>query len=331
MLEFAFFHSFSRRTLAADNYDHELTVLESILRSGLLLVPETIILPGEPLTEGRKGSPIQFIQRRFSLTLLTPTELPAHGSRFGRFSIEFDLAGGRQLGAIPVIYLPQPSATGEYQVLDAISATLMYRLREVFFLLADLGTLERSIEDADDSDQIRLSPGTGGDDKTIEVAAIRKMLEMLGSDKQPFADLAAACQAIFHLFYPTDKRRSELDSMLLNVFYYQQREWRIFSDICAGQERRERALTSEEIKQLSEHDDFFSEWIETTDPYTNALVIRRRAELCRVLEQVEGRHPWTFIKRIWVPSRAKQLVAELLERIGCSIELRSYECNPTPQ
>ncbi|UQD99943.1 hypothetical protein [Bradyrhizobium japonicum] len=327
MLEYAFFHNFSRRALTNNTFEHELSVLESILRAGLLLVPEALVLAGEPLVEGRKGNPIQFIQRRFSMTLLTPSELPAHGARFGRFAIEYDLASGRQLGAIPVIYLPQPSATGEYQTLDAISATLLYRLREVFFLLTDLSTLERSIEVTDETDQIRLSPGTGGDARTVDVASLRKVLEMLGSDKQSFVDLVAACQVIFHLFYPTDKRRSDLDSMLLNVFYYQQREWRIFSDILVGQ-RQERMLNSEEIKKLCAHDNFFSELIEATDPQTNALVIRRRAELCRVLERVDGRHPSTFIKRIWLPSEAKSPVTKLLQRIGCSIELTAYKPDP---
>ncbi|MBY3109532.1 hypothetical protein HFO68_34270 [Rhizobium laguerreae] len=325
MVEFAFFHSFLRRALSNDDYTRELATLENILNSGLLLVPETIILPGEPLEEGRKGNPIQFVQRRLALTLLTPSELPAHASRFGRFTIEFDLADGRQLGAIPVIYLPQPSPSGYggYQTLDAFGATLIYRLREVFFLLADLATLECSIHGATNSDCINLSTGEGRDESIIGTAEVRKILDILGRDKQPFDDLAAACQVIFHLFYPTDKRRSDLDSMSLNVFYYQQREWRIFSDISVGQQRRERALTFQETTRLCENDDFFAELIETTDPHTNAPVYRQRAELCRLLEHVEGRHPRTFIKRIWVPFDAKHSVTELLRRTGCSMEVVS--------
>lgn len=320
-MEFGFFHCFSRRSLNAKDYGNELAILQSILECGLLLVPEELELAGERFAGGRLGSPIQFLQRRLSLTLLTEAELPAHRAKFGQFAIEFDPESGRRLGAVPVIYLPQPNENGEYQMLDAISATLLYRLREVFFVLSDLGTLERNVEQAGGTDLIEMSPSVHRDTRTVEVKPLRDILETLGANKQSFEDLAAACQVIFHLFYPTDKRRSEMDSMSLNMFYYQQREWRIISDIFVGADRRERILSDSEKSDLCARDSFFSEPIETTDPHTNRTLTQRRADLCRLLERVDGRLPCEFIRRIWAPPEVRSQVEEMLRNTACAADL----------
>jgi hypothetical protein len=189
MLDFSFFHCFSRRTLDAAGCENELFILGCILKWGLLLVPETIILPGEQFDQGRQGMPIQYIQRRLSLTLLTEQELRGHRQKFGKFAVEFDLLSGRQLGAVPVIYLPQPSVQGEYQALDAIGATILYRLREIFFVLAGLASLEDSAKSAKDTDSIELFPGSGAENRTVNVRAIKNVIEILGTNKQPFGDL----------------------------------------------------------------------------------------------------------------------------------------------
>jgi hypothetical protein len=322
MADFSFFHCFSRRASLVKDYSNELFILENILNLGLLLVPETTFLAGEPFAEGQRGMPIQFIQRRLSLTLLAEPELPAHRARFGDFAVEFDLVDGRRLGAVPVIYLPQPSVDGKYQTLDSMSATILYRLREVYFVLADLSTLLRNVEGARDCDRIEMRPSSGGDSRSVDAAALRNVLETLEANKQPFVDLAATCQVIFHLFYPTDKRRSELDSMSLNFFYYQQREWRIFSDIIVGENRHERALSETEKNILCRRDSFFCELIETTDPVTNNARIERRVDLCRVLVRVDGRPPCAFIRRVWVPPKAEPEAAAMLRNSDCPAELR---------
>jgi hypothetical protein len=281
-----------------------------------------VLLPGEQLAEGHRGKPIQFIQRRLSLTLLTEPELAAHRTRFGKCAVEFNLMSGRQLGAVPVIYLPQPSVRGEYQTLDAISATILYRLREIYFVLADLSTLQRNVAGARDHDRIKMRASTGTENSTVGAAALRNVLDMLEADKQPFEDLAATCQVIFHLFYPTDKRRSDLDSMSLNVFYYQQREWRIFGDIMAGEGRRERKLTETEKALLVKQDPFFSDLIQTTDPLTNEARSDRRVDLCRFLDRVDGRPPSAFIRRVWVPPEMETVAAAMLRKNECPAELR---------
>jgi hypothetical protein len=113
-----------------------------------------------------------------------------------------------------------------------------------------------------------------------------------------------------------------MDAMSLNVFYYQQREWRIFSDVVAGERWKERRLSEIEKRLLCDSDDFFSDPIETTDPLTNTAKIVRRADLCRVLERVDGRPVCEFIRRVWVPSEALAPAAELLRQSDCSAELR---------
>lgn len=325
MVDFGFFHCFSRRHIGAADYSDDLFILQSMLDLGFLLVPETVILAGETFDHGHQGHPIQFIQRRLSLTLLAPSELASHRKQFGKFAIEFDLSDGRKLGAVPVIYLPQPSPHGEDQALDAISATIMYRLREIFFVLSDLATLEHKIEGAKLSDRIRMHARSERDPRDVNVEAVRMMLEMLGADKQSFGDLAATCQVIFHLFYPTDKRRSDMDATSLNIFYYQQREWRIFSDIIASKNRRERALTDEEKDTLCDRDAFFSEAIQTTDPLTNSAIMQRRVDLCRVLDLVDGRPPCAFIRRIWIPPEVQETVTAIIRNSDCRAELRTND------
>jgi hypothetical protein len=318
----AFFHCFSRRR-EPDGFSREFSVLEGILSAGLLLVPEVVVLPGEFFGAGKRGRSIQFIQRRFSLTLLTEDKLQPHCARFGPFAVELTPSSARALGAIPVIYLPQPTPGVHESVLDSIGSTLLYRLREIFFVLADLSTLSSQVHGALDDDVVNLQAPTGPA-RQVSARATKNILEMLESNKQPFADLAASVQALMHLFYPTDKSLRDTDDFLLNLFYYQQKEWRIFSDVLIGLSRQERPLSTSEKGQLIEQDAFFAEIIDTIDPINNSTVPRPRCDLCKILERVDGRPVFSYFDRIWVPEMAVERATKLIRGYGCSADVRPH-------
>jgi hypothetical protein len=100
------YHCFPRRGAnTAAEITKGLEILKCIRDFGLLLLPESIEW-SQPVT-GQAPRTFPVIQPRVCFTDLSPAELPEHATRFGHFALEFEMESARQLGAIPVFYVPQ--------------------------------------------------------------------------------------------------------------------------------------------------------------------------------------------------------------------------------
>jgi len=134
-----FYHSFPRRSEGENEIDKGLQILRSIVKSGLLLTPEQTSWQ-EPVSGGGLSEPWKVIQKRACFTELATTELKRHSDVFGRFALEFEIQGLRQLGAIPVFYFPRAST--DDIGMESVAASLLCRTGEIQVLLNRLGQLE---------------------------------------------------------------------------------------------------------------------------------------------------------------------------------------------
>jgi hypothetical protein len=103
-----FYHSFPRRRILETDdlaIAKGLQLLEAIKRIGLILAPE-VVEWSVPLSDGSTKT-IRYRQMRMCFTELSASELPKHGETFGLFSVRIQIDVLRQLGALPVLYMPQ--------------------------------------------------------------------------------------------------------------------------------------------------------------------------------------------------------------------------------
>lgn len=104
-------------------------MLESMARIGLVLTPK-LNQWSESLDDGSTSHPIVVATKRICFTYLRETELAQHAKTFGRFAIEWDVSALRQLGVLPVLYIPRTEGTPT----DDYSGTheaMLVRLAEV--------------------------------------------------------------------------------------------------------------------------------------------------------------------------------------------------------
>jgi hypothetical protein len=106
-IERKFFHSFPRprpsdtpETLNA----RALAILRLVKEIGLIVAPEI---------QGGTHRSIKYDQLRICFTEFHESELRQHAQRFGPFALEFEIGRLRQMGALPVIYMPQPVSAGD--------------------------------------------------------------------------------------------------------------------------------------------------------------------------------------------------------------------------
>jgi hypothetical protein len=116
-----------------------------------------------------------------------------------------------------------------------------------------------------------------------------------------FADLAATMKGISSLFYQTDNDYT----LLPQLEYYRQREWRIVSDLVGDVGRNSRPLTDEEATDiLKANPKFFNGIVPWTDGH------HRRIELCQVL-QLQPRAWPMLVRRILVPDHLLPVVGSM--------------------
>jgi|SRR5580692_1087395 hypothetical protein len=103
-----FYHSFPRPR-HSESVEHlsakGLAILRLIRETGVVLAPEVIEWQ-VPLETGVPRT-IVIRQRRICFTELSRTEIREHATRFGHFSLKFNIEDLRRLGAMPVMYVPQ--------------------------------------------------------------------------------------------------------------------------------------------------------------------------------------------------------------------------------
>lgn len=297
-----FYHSFPRRF--RDDPDSEidrgLEVLSSIIASGFLLSPEETKWK-EPLRGGSFSKPVKNIAKTCSFTELAPRELPKHSRQFGSFSIEFDLQTFRELGGIPVFYLPR--ATPEDRGLESLAASLMVRTGEIQVLLNRLADVENEISaNVDKNRFIDFEKNGQQDDSRCSYGGAEDLIASLTDGGQPVNILRNALRALSAFFYPAE--RSTHTGFLT---YYEQREWRLIANMAHLGQDIDRDLTDPEKARLTAIDsDFFSQKMKFHTGTYN------RVEQCRFFSELNGKRVIQYARRVIVPSAALDQATDLL-------------------
>src|SRR4051794_14741617 len=103
-----FYHSFPRPR-PSDTEPTIITkglgILSLMAEAGIILAPEVVQWNQPVITGGHKTTSL--LQTRACFTELPFEQFGDHAKRFGPFALEFDLLTLRQLGALPVISMPQ--------------------------------------------------------------------------------------------------------------------------------------------------------------------------------------------------------------------------------
>lgn len=303
-----FYHSFPRRQREkpVDELTTGLQVLSSIAASGFLLTPE-ITEWREPRDDGSLGEPWKVIQKRCCFTELAPGELAEHSEHFGRFSIEFDVKTFRQLGGIPVFYLPR--ATHEDVGLESLAAALLARTGEIQVLLNRLADLAKLVATTKDKSELLVIRKNEQQLHTrCSLGGAEDVIEMLTHGAQGVDILRNALRALSAFFYPAeDFRYTGL------LAYYRQREWRFIANMAKHGQDLDRNLTDQEKAKLMAVDaDFFGRSMEF---FTGT---HRRVDQCRLFSELSGKRLLQYARRIIVPMDA---IAEATELLGDSIQV----------
>ena len=298
-----FYHSFPRRFREdpASEIDSGLQILSSIIASGFLLTPETTEWR-ESLSDGSLGKAWKVCQKTCSFTELASRELQDHSEEFGKFSIEFDLQAFRELGGLPVFYLPR--ATADDHGLESIAATLMARIGETQTLLEQLAELEKLVSANEDKSQLLVITNDVQQGYTrCSLGGAEDVLKYLTHGKQPVGSLSNSLAGLSALFYPAEN--FQYTGLLA---YYRQREWRLVSNIIQHGQSVDRDLTAPEKAALMAIDsEFFGQEMEFRTGTCH------RVDECRLFNKLNGKPLIQYANRVIVPGDALARAEELLE------------------
>lgn len=298
-----FYHNFPRRY--KDNksayIEKGLSILSSIKKAGFVLTPE-ITEWKEPLSNGTQSKPWRVAQKRCCFTELTPSEVVNHSKMFGKFALEIEISVFRQLGGIPVFYLPRPSE--EDKGLESLASALLSRIGEIQVLLNRLGELEELVKNTTDKNQIL---NIVKNNKVLEsiqcsIRGAESLISYLRYDSQPITILRNALRALSGFFYPTEDFR-----YTGTLAYYRQREWRIIANMSKLGKELTRNPTKEEKEILIKIDnEFYNREIELlTGKY-------KRVDQCQIFDSLEGKPIIEFVRRVIVPTEAKKMATDIL-------------------
>jgi hypothetical protein len=310
-----FYHSFPRKFFGkTEEITKGLAILESVIESGLLLTPETWEAR-EQLAEGGLSLPLHVEQKRICFTELSPNYLKEHSSVFGHFALEFGIIELRQLGAIPVFYIPSDERS-EY--LEGVGTALLNRLGDIQVFFENLEKFEEyltNISQSNKSNKLKLSPRGRPPIKQLE-CTVGAAEELIGGFKRPgisYGLYIGAVQFLGGFFYKTEnfKYNDLLD-------YYRQREWRITANMEKDGIKVDRPLKDTEKTRLLEIDEsFFGKEREfRTGVY-------RIVDQCKLFSEFKDRHVLDFANRIIVPKRALKDARSLIANAGLNIEVIS--------
>lgn len=311
-----FYHSFPRRGANSElEIDKGCSILASMRDLGLGLIPEFIEWR-QPLPGGQARL-FPKVQQRACFTELEPAELPMHAERFGRFALEFDEITMREMGGVPVFYIPQPASESGGSQLGALllsvtsdAQTLANRIRSVAEII---GGPERS-QKVDVTTSFTLSPETA---KTfrIDKNEAQVVFDMLGNALTPWDQLEHGLGFLLNMFYPADDiaRGRPLD-------YYRQREWRIGASFAVGGKNVMRSVAKEEEAVFIAIDpDFFLRPVRRG--FEEARVIDRTI----VMPSLDGIPFLQLARRIIAPADAIDRVRELVTADAPDLEVVALE------
>jgi len=131
------YHNFPRRPDPKNNYTKGEAILKSIERYGLLLTPELITcIIIWPLKWQNYN--FTYVQQRVCFTELAQNELAEHSKIFGNYALEFTIESGRDLGAVPVFYIPTSVSKDNLSDLGTI---MIHSLGDILQILDSLESI----------------------------------------------------------------------------------------------------------------------------------------------------------------------------------------------
>jgi hypothetical protein len=303
------YHSFPRRH--KNETEKGLEILESIIKSGLLLTPEVFGFK-EELTEGKFGEEITFFQKRVCFTEIKEAELIEHSKKFGCFTLEWDLETLNKAYINPVYYLPTDK---NEKVWGGASGAIIARLCEIQEVLTFIDDLKSQI--ALDPQNIKVSDVKNGlvhfnnsDKKTLS-----DLLKHLERNRQPIDQQLAALQTLCTMFYPIENSEKGEE-----LGYYYQREWRIFDGAVLNGRSLTEELTQEEMEWLENFDKkFYSEIIRFHSGYY------KRVLKCKYLRKIGNKPVIETVRRILVHKTIKESAINLLSKYEINVEIKEME------
>lgn len=315
-----YFHSFPR-IRASDTQETTaakgLHILELIKDIGLIAAPE-IVEWHAPLQDGSRRT-IKYEQVRICFTELDESELPEHARRFGPFALEFETDRLRQMGALPVIYMPQPLSSGD---LSAVGAALVMQFHHIEATLRLLETLRVSTNEdellaanpeathvaPDCVMHLRNTEDDGGvtNEFSLPIGLVRDILSFIGFKNAPFSEMMNAIDYAKSLFYPTDDLIHDE-----RLAYYRQREWRIGRGLSSAGAVHSRPLTEAEKQRVIDIDPRFWTTAIGTPP-------RPRIEMAHSIPKFGNSPVIEAISRFIVPAEAEQAARNLFgDKVIC--------------
>ena len=310
-----FYHSFPRRRQDEDEIDKGFKILSSICNSGLLITPEITKWKYEH-SDGSNPRIEELLQKRICFTELSEKELLLHCKSFGHFSIEFDIVALKQMGAIPVFYIPiDMSGNQKGAAVGSILLIQMLDIQNFLFSLNFLNEL-RNKEVAKKLPFIVNRPQNPPLNKTFEIDSEEsfKLIAAVNHGLTPLPMLLNSISSILNFFYPAD---NTIHDKILD--YYRQREWKISLDLTLpGQSGIFRQLTDQEKDNLLDIDRIF---------FGKNIVFQGQAisllNECSIFNNFAGKHPLEFANRIIVPEKALEKTKELLKKVNLNINVVS--------
>lgn len=278
-----FYHSFSRllkNESTQDNNKRAFQTLESILKNGLLFVPEEIKLPF------KIESPLKpIVQHRVCFTLISREKLLEHTKIFGNFSIEFNTNILREIGITPAMYLPIFNYDND-RYLQNVSSKFVYRLMKFH---------QEAREEAEKIHNDLM--------KASKVSDYSKILS-LKQKKQEILEKRAWFEGLANMIYPLDN-----NSYTQENGYYQQREWKLPANLTNnGSDTTEIATHEQQQELLDINRNFFSKEIN----YLGRKL--SRAMISFFLKTFQQKHILEHANKIIVPKENVAQVRALLSK-----------------
>jgi hypothetical protein len=214
-----FYHSFPRRSRSTEQeITSGLAILRLIRDFGLLLTPE-IAHWEYPHADGTPPRSASMLQRRVSFTELGPSELARHSEDFGHFTLEFKIETLKQLGAMPVFYIPRADDGA-----GSLGNTMVMQIIDAMRLIDRIARVLPSLEQAP-AGPLKVTSGMTDNEKiySLNPSRAKATLACIGHALAPPDMIRNFLEGTLNLFYPADGRDDEA------LQYYRQREWRIFS------------------------------------------------------------------------------------------------------
>jgi hypothetical protein len=276
-------------------------VLKCIRDVGLLLLPEAIEW-SQPVTNQQPRT-FPVVQTRICLTDLAPNELPDHAAIFGHFALEFEMEVARQLGAIPVFYVPQRDG--------GIGSSLLAILLDARAVI-DRATITHNILNGNTpvNERVDLTVGftrNPQDKKTFNIHRdeSKVLLEAFDHQVTPWPMLSTGMDALLNFFYPADNTIHDKP-----LQYYRQREWRIACNFAIDGVDVLRRPNEDEIDRITKIDEQFFLRPMTTDhgiinPFSRSLIH----------PGLNGKTILQLARRLIVPKAAMKECQELLANV----------------